>query len=427
LAKELKELSMTVCPKCGYERTTNDNNFVSAEECPKCGIFYKKWNPSSISNNSEPILTSSEEPNISKEKKTIQYNSIILAALIFIVLAIAAKFIFFTRNESPRLVSTLPASPFRTAGTSWIIRASGNEETITAAGQLFKPPSQTPGLFKLGFLFTQFSFTKKVPDFKLQVILSEWYGDRPSPTALWVSEPRTIPKTTEDYQADWIEFDVPHLTLDPKKLYIAWITLSGLENLPDASVGISYSNESGAGSPYPGGMYTFYKQANPDGDVSQMINSAWEVHDVGHNLNFRMTFENSINEHDKKDLENDDSKNRLNEVIQQKTNGAIIQRKEKEQQKREEMKQQQVDSEIQQQEKNERRQVEIEQQQAERERQQEESDQQRKRQQVETEIQQYERERQQEEMKQKQDEMRQQQSDRMNMEPRRVQRIPRRR
>ena len=31
---------MTVCPQCGYERKTNDDNFVNAEECPKCGIFY---------------------------------------------------------------------------------------------------------------------------------------------------------------------------------------------------------------------------------------------------------------------------------------------------------------------------------------------------------------------------------------------------
>jgi hypothetical protein len=374
----------------------------------------------------------SEASNINK--KSIQYKSIIAFAIIFILLAIFAKFIFFTRNESSRLVSTLPASPFRTAGTSWIIRASGNEETITAAGQLYKPPSQTPVLFKLGFLFTQFSFTKKVQDFELQVILSEWYGDRPGPKALWVSEPRTIPSTNNDYQADWIDFDVPHLTLDPKKLYIAWITLSGLENPRDASVGISYSNESGAGSPYPEGMYTFYKQANPDGDVSQMTNSAWEVHDVGHNLNFRMSFENSINEHNKKDLENYDAQSRLNEMIQQKTNDAIIQRREKEQQKREEMKQQQVDREIQQQEKNERRQAEIEQQQeemkrqqVERERQQEESEQQRKRQQIERELQQYDREKQQEEMKQKQEEMmRQQQRDRSYSEPRRVQRIPRR-
>lgn len=417
---------MTVCPQCGYERKTNDDNFTSAEECPKCGIFYKKWKPSSISDNTEPILTSNEASNIGKEKKNTSYKSIIAFAIIFILLAIFAKFTFFMRNESPRLVSTLPASPFRTAGTSWIIRASGNEETITAAGQLFKPPSQTPVLFKLGFLFTQFSFTKKAPVFKLQVILSEWYGDRPGPTALWVSEPRAIPGTTDNYQADWVDFDTPPLTLDPKKLYIVWITLSGLANSPDASVGVSYSTESGAGSPYPEGIYTFYKQANPYGDVSQMTNSAWEVHDVGHNLNFRMSFEKSKNEHDKKDLENDDTQSRLNEMIQKKTKNAIIQRKEREQQQQqEEMKQRQVDREIQQQGEIERRQVEIERQQAENEQQQE----QRKRQFVEREIQQYEREKQQEEMRQRQEEMmgQQQQADRLYGEPRRVRKIPRRR
>ncbi len=420
---------MTVCPQCGYERKTNDDNFTSAEECPKCGIFYKKWKPSSVADNKDPILTSTESSNINKEKQITPFKSIIAFAIILILLAIFAKFIFFTRNESPRLVSTLPASPFKTAGTSWIIRASGNEETITAAGQLFKPPSQAPVLLKLGFLFTQFSFTKKVPVFKLQIILSEWYGDRPSPTALWVSEPRAIPGTTDNYQADWIDFDTPPLTLDPKKLYIVWITLSGLANPPDASVGVSYSTESGTGSPYPEGMCTFYKQTNPYGDVSQMTNSAWEVHEVGHNLNFRMSFENSKNEHDKKDPENDDAQSRLNEMIQKKTRNAIMQRRERDQQQQqrqqEENKQRQVDREIQQQEEIERRQVEIERQQAATQQQQE----QRKRQVVEREIQQYEREKQQEEMRQQQEEMmrQQQQTDRLYGEPRRVRKIPWRR
>jgi len=31
------------CPSCGYERTENDDRFHSKEECPKCGIFYKKY------------------------------------------------------------------------------------------------------------------------------------------------------------------------------------------------------------------------------------------------------------------------------------------------------------------------------------------------------------------------------------------------
>lgn len=448
---------MTVCPQCGYERKNSDDKFISAEECPKCGIFYKKWEPSSISNNTEAILTSNEASNINKEKKKIRYKSIISTAIIFIVLAIFAKFTFFSRIES-----TLPVTPPRgIESNSYLIRASGIEETITAAGQIFTPPHQTPVLFKLGFMFTQYSFTKQVPDFKLQVRLSEWAGDHPGQTALWVSEPRAIPSTTDDFQADWADFNVPYLPLDPKKQYVAWVTLSSLENPPDASVGIPgmgpiYSTlpsdserEQGSGrSPYPQGIRVLYKQENLDGDVSQMTNSAWEVHDIGHNLHFRMSFENnrivvcgitlfinSNNKHDNKDSENYDSQSRMSEIILQKTKNAIIKRGEKERQKQEVIKQQQGGREIQHQEEIERRQVEMEQrqeemerQQVEREQQQEQQQEERKRQFIEREIQQYEREKQQEEMKQKQEEMmRQQQGNILNREPRRVQRIPRRR
>jgi len=30
------------CPSCGYERTERDDGFFSKEECPKCGIYYRK-------------------------------------------------------------------------------------------------------------------------------------------------------------------------------------------------------------------------------------------------------------------------------------------------------------------------------------------------------------------------------------------------
>ena len=33
---------MKICPKCGYERTQKDDTFVSARECPKCGVIYEK-------------------------------------------------------------------------------------------------------------------------------------------------------------------------------------------------------------------------------------------------------------------------------------------------------------------------------------------------------------------------------------------------
>lgn len=32
---------MKKCPKCGYERTQKDDAFISAGECPKCGVIYE--------------------------------------------------------------------------------------------------------------------------------------------------------------------------------------------------------------------------------------------------------------------------------------------------------------------------------------------------------------------------------------------------
>ena len=409
---------MTVCPQCGYERKANDDNFVNAEECPKCGIIYKKWKPSSVSNNTEPILTDNNTSKTDKEKKVTKYKSIfksiISVVIIIAVLAISAKFTFFERVES-----TLPNAPvLGMESNSYLIRASGEEGAITAAGQIFSPSHQTPVLLKLGFLFTQFKFIKQAPDSKLQVRLSEWAGDRPAPTALWVSEPRAItPIDTENVQADWIDFTVPYLSLDPKKQYIAWVTLSGLDNPLDANIGIpgmgprqatlpsdrqtAWGSEK---SPYPQGRRALYKQENLDGNVSQMTNSAWETHDVGHNLHFRMSFENNRivvcgmtlfikpkNKNDKKDFS-------TVVVNEQQPQPDPVTQSSNMQQRRDENDQQRIEAE----------------------RQREETELKRKQQQVEAEIQQYERE-------QRQNEMTQQQGDRWNREPRHVQRPHRRR
>jgi membrane associated rhomboid family serine protease len=34
---------MVICPKCGYLRQPKDDDFVSKEECPKCGVVYEKF------------------------------------------------------------------------------------------------------------------------------------------------------------------------------------------------------------------------------------------------------------------------------------------------------------------------------------------------------------------------------------------------
>ncbi len=391
---------MIKCPKCGYERTENDDNFISIEECPKCGVIYKKWQMAPDSKDTEPISNVNESLSIKKEQTPIQYKSIILYATIIILLSIFVKVTFFSNDESKRLVSSLPVNPpTGMESSACLIRVSGNEGTITAAGQLFKPPPNTPVLFKLGFLFTQYEFPTRVPGLKLQVILSEWYGDRPAPAALWISEPTTLPSTNNNYQADWLDVGVPHLSLNPEKLYVAWVTLGGLANQHDAYIGIPAMGPRNSmkhgyiESPYPQGMRVLYKQENPYGDVVQMTKSAWEVGDVGHNLHFRMSFENQH----KPSVEGYGSPSHLDAVIQKKTEKEILNRKEREQQTRDEIKQQQIEREEQRQVENERRQIEMAtQRQAENERRQienEKKQEENKRQQIEKEIQQYESER----------------------------------
>lgn len=442
---------MTVCPKCGYERTQKDDGFVSIEECPKCGIIYKKWKtpPGSESHEPvpEPVPAGNEAPqDIIKEKKPFQVKSLFLPALVVLMLVVVVKYTFFpdsswlpfTGSNAERLEASLPATPPPgTGGGSWRIRASGNEETITALGQIFKTPPKTPVLLKLGFLFTQsrHDLTRRIRGARVQVMISEWYGDRPGPSTLWISQPQVLPDLDENseksYQADWLDFDVKHLFLKPERMYIAWITLSGLENPPAAIADVSHVPDLGS---YPEGTYTLYQQANPEGDVSQMTNSAWVVYDFGYNLNFRMIFDNSIKESEKKSLEISESDRKLNAMILQKTIDAIALRKEKENKKQEEARQRQTERQIQYQQEtevrwteSERRRAEMEQQQAAREKQREYEEQQRRRMQVERELQQYESEKQREEARQRQEEISQQQRDRMYTEPRRAQKIPRRR
>ncbi|MEE9913462.1 MAG: hypothetical protein K4571_17255 [Deltaproteobacteria bacterium] len=300
---------MTTCPQCGHKRTASDDRIVGAEACPRCGIFYEKWQPPPAAESAGPVPENSQE-------KTKGQKSVMAAALIFIVLAAFAAFILFPGSDTPpqavappckRMESTLPITPVRgMESNSYMIRASGKAEAVTAAGQIFAPDRRTPVLFKVGFLFVQDSYTKAAPDFKLQVRLSEWAGDRPGPEELWVSVPCAIPGTAEGFQADWVDFDVPHLRLDPAKQYVAWVTLSGLGNPLDAIIcipgmGPRYSsplhgrgerNPDPSRSPYPQGRRALYRQENLKGDVSPMTHAAWEVHDSGSNLHFRMSFEN---------------------------------------------------------------------------------------------------------------------------------------
>lgn len=70
-----------ICPQCGYEQTNNDRKFINTEECPKCGIFYKKWHPSApISNVS--IIKTSDTSHARKENKTNLFLLLILISIL---------------------------------------------------------------------------------------------------------------------------------------------------------------------------------------------------------------------------------------------------------------------------------------------------------------------------------------------------------
>ena len=57
---------MKKCPKCGYERTQKDEAFISAAECPKCGVFYEK-EKAYVAKKKE--MAEAEQLNVAEEEK----------------------------------------------------------------------------------------------------------------------------------------------------------------------------------------------------------------------------------------------------------------------------------------------------------------------------------------------------------------------
>ena len=82
---------LRICPKCNYQRTKNDDKFVSKNECPGCGIIYDRYiqNKSETNfkefNEREEIQSNSFSKNTSPKRLKYFYNAIIvLAVLVFI-------------------------------------------------------------------------------------------------------------------------------------------------------------------------------------------------------------------------------------------------------------------------------------------------------------------------------------------------------
>ncbi|WP_139351940.1 hypothetical protein [Polaromonas sp. A23] len=207
-----------------------------------------------------------------------------------------------------RVEATLPVnSKAGMSSSGYSIYSPGKVGAPIAAGQVFAPEQRTPVLFNIGFHFSQYNAEQAPlkPDFKLQVRLSEWDKDRPAPKVLWVSEPRTI----RDFRYEWLYFDIPHLRLNPAKQYVAWITLSDLNNPSDSKISVpsmgptstyptpDAKGPAGAwtascGTEYPKGKAVFFVNSSPDDSVAHMTKSAWRSNPSGHNLHFKMTFEN---------------------------------------------------------------------------------------------------------------------------------------
>ncbi len=58
---------MKKCPQCGYERTPKDDDFISAAECPRCGVFYEKVAQQTKMADAEPDEAAKQESSLGKE------------------------------------------------------------------------------------------------------------------------------------------------------------------------------------------------------------------------------------------------------------------------------------------------------------------------------------------------------------------------
>ena len=78
---------LRICPKCNYQRTKDDDKFVSKNECPDCGIIYDRYiqKKSETGGEREEIQPNSFSKSTSPKKLKYFYNAIIvLAVLVFI-------------------------------------------------------------------------------------------------------------------------------------------------------------------------------------------------------------------------------------------------------------------------------------------------------------------------------------------------------
>jgi tetratricopeptide (TPR) repeat protein len=64
-----KGSSIRKCPKCGYERTQKDDDFISVTECPKCGVIYEREESSKAKRRHD---AEEELLNVAEEEKHLE-------------------------------------------------------------------------------------------------------------------------------------------------------------------------------------------------------------------------------------------------------------------------------------------------------------------------------------------------------------------
>lgn len=85
---------MIFCPKCGYERQPEDDDFIAKSECPRCGIVYEKFAER------QRKLNESEKMAFGRKDRSKNPLARNLTIWCFIVLAIAFA-VKFKNNKTP--------------------------------------------------------------------------------------------------------------------------------------------------------------------------------------------------------------------------------------------------------------------------------------------------------------------------------------
>lgn len=199
-----------------------------------------------------------------------------------------------SESNVERSEATLPAKEVRGAESlSLTLYPAGNDGTPIALGQIFSAPKGHPILIKTEFLYRNSGLYSSTVNLKLR--LSPWLSDRPGATPIWESDV----VSAEPAASGWISFDLPHVRLDPKQKYIAWLSMIGIPNAERSAFGIvAMGPWRKGGEPivwnydYSEGLRATWKIDGVARDIEHMTAAPWMTERRGYNLHFKMVFEN---------------------------------------------------------------------------------------------------------------------------------------